>query len=188
MAKTYKEVYADLIKGRGTQKSNYSKADRLELMHTALNDSGFERPIVTKKGNDAEITMVKPVQKLRDSLVAPLKKAGLDAEGAKEAAANFEFTKTFAEAMIETSDVVNRDYLDTGRKLNMVMTSTNEAQAAIQLVDVKEKIKATKAPEKQEDGSTVMVPTGKTIKTAGHDGFKVKAKVPVWLKEEVEVK
>ena len=179
MASSYKEVFNKISEASKTSK-RYSKGDHVEMTQALLNEGSYEVEYFTNPSNDEAVKITKdPVKDYRDSLKPLLSEFGVD-KAEQEKINSVPFSKKHAEALINVSQLVQHDYLATGKKIKLPQFNGDEACTTLELCTLPEKVEETKKIENKQ-----VVPTGKTIKTAERTVVKSRNKVPSWLKSEV---
>lgn len=178
------EEIASKVKKNGSK--SHSNADLVAMTHTLVNTPEHEVEILVKDGDKGyNVVAHKPVERYRNSLKPVLKTFGIDKDEA-EKIMDVPFSKEHAEAIVDLSKTIVKDYVGTGRKLVFPVTSENESQMSISQVEVEEKVtKPNKIVKDEKTGEYTSVPTGKTVKTKAHLALKASNKVPGWLKSEI---
>lgn len=163
----------------------FSKSDVIELTRGLLNDEDHEVSYYSNPSGDTPVSVTKkPAYAYRESLKNVLTEFGVDKNEANRIH-DIEFDKKHAEALMDVAQVVQHDYMATGKKLKLPQLSANETTVTLQHEVAAEKIEATKKNVVGPDGTSQQVPTGKTIKTDTRTVTKAGNKVPGWLKHEV---
>ena len=181
----YSQLCAEItekVKKSGT--SSFSRGDLVSMAHTLVNTPEHEVDVfVQNKEGAADKVVVNPVQHYRESLKPVLKQFGID-KTELDRIHDVQFSKDHAEAIVDLSLNLTKDYIRTGRKLKYPITAMNESAMAVSEVNVGTKVAETKRIEKDEKtGKYEAVPTGKVVTTAEHKAIKVSNKVPHWLKQ-----
>lgn len=158
--------------------SRYSKSDRTSLTQTLLNTPDHEVQVYMKDCPDPVST--KPVAHYRESLKPVLKQFGVDA-AELDKIQTVEFSKDHAEAFNELAEVAMKDYVATGRKVILPITSPTESQMEISQVERPEKTEDTRKLVESSPGVYESVPTGERKTTKAHTEMKVSNKIPGWL-------
>lgn len=177
-----KDQIAEAVKKSGG--TRYSKADHTAMTQALINSPEQEVEVYMK---DVETPIsTKPVARYRDSLKPMLKQFGVD-DAELDKVQTMQFTKEHAEALNDVSAIVTKDYINTGRKLVMPITSATESQMEISQTTKPQKTEETRKPVKKDDGTYESVPTGKKKTTFEHTEIKASNKIPSWLQEESDV-
>ena len=174
-----KEEISKKVKENGG--CRYSKSDMTQMTTTLLNTPEQEVKTYLKDPNEPLTT--KPVERYRDSLKPVLKQFGVD-NAELDKIQDVKFSKEHAEALMDVSTQVIKDYTGTGRKFVFPVNDASESQMEIAQIEKAEKEVETTKIEQQSDGSYATVPTGKKRKTKAHKEMKVSNKVPGWLIED----
>jgi NACalpha-BTF3-like transcription factor len=164
--------------------SRYSKGDEIALTHALLNTPDHEVDVYVKDCPDPVVT--KPVEHYRDSLKPVLKQFGVDA-AELDKIQEVEFSKDHAEAFNELAAVAMKDYIGTGRKKILPVTSKTESQMEISQVEKAEKVEDTCKLVETSPGKYDRVPTGERKTTHAHSEMKVSNKVPGWLVDKKKI-
>jgi len=179
-SKSYIEIMKALNESAKTS-TRYSKGDYVELATAFINEPDCEVDYYTNPSADSPVVVSKnPAKAYRDSLKDVVAKFGVDKNELAKLDA-MEFSKKHAEAIVDVAQVVQHDYLSTGKKIRLPQLEENETTVTLGMAILPEKVEATK---KIENG--LQVPTGKTMKTAERSVLKAGNKVPGWLKAEVK--
>ncbi len=196
MAKSkYSELCRDIeakikasAKPNGKIPVSTSNSDLTAMAQSLLNSPDHEvieyNPKVTDANGDPSTVVKQPSKRYRESLKPMLKAMGID-KNEVDKLDDYQFNKEAAAALMETAGTVIKDYIDVGRKYKFPITSMDESQMSISTTSVDEKINKTNKFEKDENGVTISVPTGKTVKTKKHKNIKVTNTIPHWLKEDI---
>ena len=179
-----KQEISEKVKANGG--CRYSKADLTQLTSTLLNTPEQEVKTYPLKGSKDEVVTTKPVERYRESLKPVLKQFGVD-NAELNKIHDVKFNKEHAEALMDVSTQVIKDYTGSGRKFIFPINDETESQMEISQVDKSEKEVETTKIEEQSPGVYATVPTGKKKKTFAHKELKVSNKVPGWLVEETEI-
>lgn len=179
----YKEI-CDRLTGSSSTSRRFSKSDLTDLTRGLLNDENHEVSYYSNPSGDTPVSVTKkPAYAYRESLKPILAEFGVDKNEA-DRIHDIEFDKKHAEALMDVAQVVQHDYIASGKKLKLPQLSANETTVSLQHETVPEKIEATKK-NVIVDGKSQQVPTGKTIKTSERVVTKASNKVAGWLKSEV---
>lgn len=182
------DIRAKVQKGNEGKKKEtaiYSKGDRIAMTHALINSPEYTTQYVVKAGEGApkEITF-SPSKDLRNALKPTIQEAfGIDKSEINKLD-TVEFNKATAAALVRFEDADIKGYIATGRKLKIDPIAENDSTLSIARAVVKESTVDTKKIEKVGD-EYKLVPTGKTIKTEAHTGYKAKSQVPAWLKKQI---
>lgn len=179
MGKKYKELTKELRKAAGNSR-RYSKTDYVELTQGLLNEPDHEVTYYTNPSADTPVVVTKkPVEAYRDALKDVVKQFGVDKNELGKLD-TMELSKKHAEALTDVAQVVQHDYIESGKKLRLPQFCENETTVTLAYELLPEKVEATTMIK---DGKAE--PTGKTIKTMARSTTKAQNKVPAWLKSEV---
>lgn len=179
MAVKYQEVFNKISEASKTSK-RYSKGDHIEMTQALLNEGSYEVEYYTNPSNTEALKIIKdPVKEYRESLKPILSEFGVD-KAEQEKINSVQFSKKHAEAIINVSQLVQHDYLATGKKIKLPQFNADETCTTLEMCTLPEKMEETKKIQDKQ-----VVPTGKTIKTAERTVIKSRNKVPAWLKSEV---
>jgi NACalpha-BTF3-like transcription factor len=164
--------------------SRFSKSDQTALTHTLMNTPEHEVPVYLKDCTDPVIT--KPTEHYRESLKPVLKQFGVDS-AELDKIQTVEFPKDHAEAFNELAAVAMKDYMSTGRKIIFPVTSNEESQMEISMVNKEKKSEETRKLVETSPGKFESVPTGERKTTKAHTEIKAANKVPGWLVEKEKI-
>lgn len=178
--KLKKEITEKVKAAGGTR---HSKSDLTLMTQTLLNTPEQEVPVYIK---DSDPVMSKPVERYRESLKGVVKQFGVD-NAELDKVKDINFSKEHAEALMDVATTSMKDYIGTGRKMIFPVTSANESQMEISLVDKAKKTEETRKLVQKDDGTYESVPTGKKKTTEAHKEMKVSNKVPSWLSSETNI-
>ena len=176
-----KKEITDKVKAAGG--SRHSKSDLTLMTQTLLNTPEQEVNVYLKDSTPAS---TKPVERYRESLKDVVKQFGVD-KAELDKVQDITFGKEHAEALMDVATTSMKDYISTGRKMIFPVTSKDESQMEISMVEKEEKTEETRKLVQNEDGSYKSVPTGKKKTTKAHKELKASNKVPSWLKTEQEI-
>lgn len=184
---SYKDI-KDRIKNSANKENGskrYSREDHIALMQGALNEPDMEVTIYSNpSGKTPDQVTRQPMKDYRTALKGVAKQLGIDKAEADKID-DLELTKQHAAAIIEVSEFVGNELLDTGKKYRLPLYNTSDTVVTLSKGRVGEEVKETKKIVETEPGKYEQVPTGKTVKTAPHSVTKVSNKVPAWMKEDV---
>lgn len=179
----FDDFLADQRKAVKEKKSSgHSVSAFHNLAHVYMNDPDYEKEVYTKKDGKPEKVVTKPVENYRKTLAKEIVKLGVPTEEANKVL-TMEFSKPHAAAIADIGADLVEKQMDTGRRFTFAPSSTDETRMTIRKEEVPERISETRKIEKQEDGSSVSVPTGKTVKTKQRTVIKATNAVMPWQKE-----
>lgn len=182
----YKDIKKSLSDSAKSDKGSkrFSKGDLTTLMHAALNDESIEASYYSNPSGDTPVSVVKqPVKAYREAMKDVVSQFGVD-KHELDRIHDVEISKKHAEALIDVAQMVQHDYVATGKKLRLPQMAENETTVTLYQDIAPEKVEETKK-NVEVDGKMVQVPTGKTIKTGERVITKSSNKVPGWLKSEI---
>lgn len=188
--KGYKETVESLAAARASKSTtNYSRSELDTLAGAMLNDTETDIPVYIKKGDQFEVSAVRPGKRVRDCVIAPvLKGFGID-KSEMSKLDDFPIPRSGGEAMAEFSLMLVKEYLTkVGRKLTLPMTSDKEASMTIYTDEEKEKSIDANIIRRGEDGVYTVEPSNKTVVTAAHTKLCATNKSPAWIKKTIEKK
>lgn len=184
MASAYDKLKKEITeKVKAAGGTRHSKSDLTLMTQTLLNTPEQEVPVYIK--DETPVTS-KPVERYRESLKSVVKQFGVD-NAELDKVNDITFSKDHAEALMDVATTSMKDYIGTGRKMIFPVTSPDESQMEISIVDKNEKTEETRKLVQKEDGSYESVPTGKKKTTKAHKEMKVSNKIPSWLSSETEI-
>lgn len=162
----------------------HSSSDYVGLTQALMNTPEHTQEIYVRNGDNEPIVKEKnPSVRYREALKGVVKQFGIDKNELGKLD-DMQFSKEHAAAVADLSTTVLKDYIGTGRKFTMPITSAHESQMSIAQTTVPKKSVATNKIVQGPDGNYSSVPTGKTVTTEEHDVIKASNKVPGWLKSE----
>lgn len=168
-----------------------SKSD-LTMLATALINSpdhvviSYDKKVKEADGSPLAIES-RPAQRYRDSLKPVLRAMGIDkAEVSK--IDDIPFSKEHGAALVDVAGLAIKDYMAAGRRYNFPITGTDESQMSLSMVEVDERVTMPNKFVTDENGVTVTVPTGKSMKTKKHKAIKAGNRNPEWLKDYTDLK
>lgn len=183
----YDELVAQMRATVKEKKStSHSNSALQQLANTLLNTPEQEKTkIVVENDAPREVTTT-PVKTHREALKhVAAQNFGIPAEElAKLDTATL--PKDYTNSIVEIGTTIINDYLDTGKRFNLPMTDKHSTRMSFMKDTAPTRISETRKIEKQADGSSVSLPTGKKVKTSERTVLKASNKVPAWLKEDVE--
>lgn len=162
-----------------------SKSD-LTMLATALINSP-EHVITTydravKEADGTPLTLdVRPGQRYRDALKPVLRSMGIDKADISKID-EIPFTKEHGAAILDVATHAIKDYATAGRRFSFPITHPDESQMSLTVVTVPERTTQPNKFQTNEDGTTVIVPTGETMTTKEHKALKAVNRNPAWLK------
>jgi hypothetical protein len=176
------DAISEKVKQNGI--SSFSRTDLVSMAHSMVNCPEHEVEIIVKGKDGAapEKVTTTPVKRYRNSLRPVLSAFGID-KNEQDRILDVPLTREHAEALTDVALNLTKDFIGTGRKLLLPMTSTTESQMAISEVNVPSKTSEPRKIVKENDGSYSSVPTGKKVTTAAHSAVKASNKIPYWLKK-----
>ena len=154
------------------------------LAEVYVNDVDYEKEIIAVKEGKPEKVVTKPVENYRRALAKEITKLGVPDEEAQKVM-TMEFSKQHAASIADMGADLVEKQMDTGRRFTFAPSSTDETRMTIRKVEAPERISETRKIEKQEDGSSISVPTGKTVRTKKRIVVKASNAVLPWQKEDV---
>lgn len=151
----------------GLKQKSVSLKDETRVMKAMLNDKEYEVNTYDKNGTITKYNPSEDMRKVVTNIIATTTK--MPTAEAAELAANYEFTRADAAAMVSISKEFVNTYIQTGRKMNLGGRDTMNVSIMLKHIKEKEKV----VPSNTEVGKTTIVPA--------HDGIKVQSKCPSWL-------
>lgn len=170
------------VKKNGT--SSFSRTDLVSMAHTMVNCPEHEVDVFIKNKDGAapDVITTTPVKRYRESLKPVLKSFGID-KADLDRIQDVPFPKEHAEALVDMSLNLTKDYIETGRKLKYPLNGKSESAMEVSAVDVPTKVSEPRKIVKDEkSGVYTSVPTGKIVTTSAHTSIKAGNKIPYWLK------
>lgn len=171
----------DLLKDiqENLKHKNSSKEDEVAIMQAMVNDTSFVVGVYGKNGKEGEYCPAADFKKMASSIISSATK--ISREEASSIIADYDITKTEAEALVGISKQFINTYLETGRKLPLGCREETNFQLCRKVVN--ERVRP--CPKKigvNEEGKGIyeMVPTI----TPKHIGLKVYTAMPDMPEEE----
>jgi len=181
-----KQVRANITEKKeqsNTKASMYSKAALVGLTTVLLNDPDESITLFAGSKDGVVETQVNPAKAHREQLKKVAKHTfGIDdADVAK--LDSVQFSKGYAESLVDLNLIATKDYLDTGKKITLPMRSTGETQATIAVVDRGQKETKLRELKDGPDGKKISIETDKVSVTAPQKAVKVTNKTMAWNKK-----
>jgi len=177
MANSVTELVQEINEAR-KKKTSASSKDEVRVMRAMVNDPEF---VIDVYGGDGVIGQFSPCETAHNMAANIIKGAAkVSSKEAEELAANYEFTKQDAEALVSISKEFINTYIETGRKLPLGGRETSNIAIAKK---VKEE-RSNSFPKKvgvNSDGSDKYESVKDGV-IPSHGSLKVYSSCPSWVK------